>query len=141
MNADAPGPQPAETSPLAEETDSPAARVDWRSTVVATTGIILLAGLWLIASPAALDYDKPSLPLIWGAVIVVLALIRLLAPAGSRLLAVLLALGGALTVLSGFAADDKAGETANMAVMGGAVVILALIGLAAESDSARTSRP
>ena len=124
-----------------DETDERTERADWRSSIVGTIGLTLLIGVWLIASTAVLSYDKPTLPVIWGAVIVVLSLIRLLGPTSSRTLALTLALAGAFTTLSAFLADDPAGPTANIALMGLAVVVLAMVGLAADSESAIASRP
>jgi len=141
MNADAPGPQPAETGPLAEQTDERSERADWTSSVVAAAGVTLLAGLWLIASIAVLDYERPSLAIIWGAVIVILSLLRLLGPLGSRTLALTLAAAGLLTVLTALIANETVGETMNLALMGGATTVLALVSLGAGAEAGRTSRP
>lgn len=141
MSPEEPGPQPAETGPLAEQTDARSARADWRSSILGTAGISLLIGIWLLVSPAVLSYDEPALPLIWGAVIVVLSLLRLLAPTRSQTLAITLILAGIFTALSAVLADEEAPETANAALMGGAVIVLAAIGLAAEEEAAIESRP
>lgn len=141
MSSDAPGPQPAETGPLAEQTDERSERADWRSSVVGAVGVTLLIGLWLIASIAVLEYERPSLAVIWGAVIVVLSLLRLLGPMGSRTLAVALAVAGLLTVLTAVIANEHIGETMNIALMGGGTMVLALISMAAGAEAGRTSRP
>jgi hypothetical protein len=141
MSTDAPGPQPGETGPLAEQTDERSERADWRSSVVGAVGVTLLIGLWLIASIAVLEYERPSLAVIWGAVIVVLSLLRLLGPLRSRTLALALAAAGLLTVLTAVIGDESSGETMNLALMGGATTVLALISMAADAEAGRASRP
>ena len=53
MSTEAPGPQPAETGPLAEQIDERSERADWRSSIVGALLISLLIGVWLIVSPAS----------------------------------------------------------------------------------------
>lgn len=141
MSSDAPGPQPGETGPLAEQTDERGERADWRSSIVGAVGITLLIGLWLIASIAVLEYERPSLAVIWGAVIVVLSLLRLFGPIASRTLALALAAAGLLTVLTALIADEHIGETMNLALMGGGTTVLTLVSMAAGAEAGRTSRP
>jgi hypothetical protein len=134
-------PQPASTGPLAQQTDERTERASWRSSIVGALGVLLLAGIWLAASAAILDYSEPASPVIWGILIVFLSVLRMVGPTVSRTLALATVGAGALTVLSAFLFDDPAGETANQALIGLAVVVLALIGLAADAERSRESRP
>ncbi len=132
--------QAADQGPLEVETDERAARADWRSSVYGTVIVTLLIGLWLIASAGLLDYTKPALPLIWGIAIALLSLLRLFGPSRSRTLALATAAAGALAAISALLASESAGETANVALLGLATVILALVGIAADSEGRRGSR-
>jgi len=134
-------PQPASTGPLAQQTEERTERASWRSSIVGALGVLLLAGIWLAASAAILDYSEPASPVIWGILIVFLSVLRMVGPTVSRTLALATVGAGALTVLSAFLFDDPAGETANQALIGLAVVVLALIGLAADAERSRESRP
>lgn len=134
-------PQPASTGPLAQQTDERTERASWRSSIVGALGVLLLAGIWLAASAAILDYSEPASPVIWGILIVFLSVLRMVGPTVSRTLALATVGAGAFTVLSAFLFDDPAGETANQALIGLAVVVLALIGLAADAERSRESRP
>lgn len=133
-------PQPASTGPLAEQTDERSERASWRSSIVGALAIVLLAGLWLIASAAILDYSEPASPVIWGILIVFLSVLRLVGPTVSRTLALATVAAGALTVLTAFLFSDPTGETINQALMGLAVVVLTLIGLSADEERTRDSR-
>ena len=141
MATETPGPDPAEVGPLSTQSDERTARADWRSTIVGSIGITLLIGLWLIASVVPLEYERPLLAVIWGVAIVVLGLLRLLGPTRSRTLALLQAAAGVLTALTAIVADGSAGEAVNLALMGAATTVLALIGLGAHAEGLRTSRP
>jgi hypothetical protein len=131
----------ADHSPLAAETDERTARADWRSSLIGTATVTILIGAWLALSPAFIDYNKPALAIVWGAVIAVIGLARLLGALGSVTLALIGAAAGALTALTALLADDTSGPTANMALMGAAVVVISLIGLAAAGEDGRRSRP
>jgi hypothetical protein len=124
-----------ERSPLAETTDPSATRVGRGSSIEAALIVTLLAGVWLIASPLALDYDEPSIAVIWGIVVVVLAALRLFGAMASKTLSLVTAAAGILIVVTAFVIGDSPGPTANMALMGLAVVIFALVGSAAPARS------
>lgn len=141
MSTEAPGPQPAETGPLAEQTDERSERADWRSSIVGTLLVSILIGVWLIVSAAVLEYEKPLNPLIWGILVVFLSLLRLLGPTRSRTLALVSVAAGVLTALSAFAVSEASGETVNLLLMGLATTVIALIGLAAASEDERATRP
>lgn len=95
----------------------------------------LLIGVWLILSPLAFDYDKPEIAVIWGVVVVVLALLRLLGAMTSRVLSLVSAIAGVLIVVSAFVMDDPPGPTANVALMGLAVIIFSVVGSAGPARS------
>ena len=95
----------------------------------------------MIASAAILNYSEPTAPVIWGILIALLSLLRLFGPTVSRTLALTTAAAGGLAALSAFLLSDPPGATANLALIGLAVVVLSLIGLAADAERGRTSRP
>lgn len=141
MASEPTGVQAADQSPLEVETDESTARADWRSSVYGAVIVTLLIGLWLLASAGLLDYAKPALPIIWGIAIAFLSLLRLFGPIRSRTLALATAAAGAMAAITSFVASESTGETANVALLGLATVILALVGLAADSEESRASRP
>lgn len=124
-----------ERSPLAETSDAVGTRVGRRTSIEAALIVTLLIGGWLIASPLALDYDKPAVAVIWGVVVVVLAILRLVGGATSKTLGAVTAIAGVLIVITAFVIDDPPGPTANMALMGLAVIILSVVGSAAPARS------
>ena len=103
--------------------------------------VTLLLGVWLIVSASALDYAKPALPIIWGIADCPASLLRLVGPILSRTLCLATAAAGILAAVSSFLAAEGGGETANIALLGLATAILALVGLAAETEGRRESRP
>jgi peptidoglycan/LPS O-acetylase OafA/YrhL len=135
------GVQPASSGPLAVETDERTARAGWRSSIVGALIVTLILGVWLALSAAILDYSEPAAPVILGILIAILALLRLFGPIASRTLALTTAVAGGLTALTAFLMSDGPGETANQALIGLAVVVLSLIGLAADAERSRSSRP
>jgi membrane-bound ClpP family serine protease len=135
-----PAPAAPQESPLAQETTAVQGRADWRSSIEATLLATILIGIWLIISSFVLSYDKAGAPLVWGIVVIVLALLRLIAAARSATLAIATIAAGVFIVITAFALGDTAGPTANMALMGLAVVVLQVISIAALSERRRISR-
>jgi hypothetical protein len=133
--------QPASAGPLAEQTDERSERASWTSSIAGANIVTLVAGVWLAISAAAINYSEPAAPVICGILIVVLSILRMAVPAASRTLALTTAAAGALTAVSAFLLGAAPGETLNQALIGLAVVLLALIGLAAEAERPRSSRP
>jgi hypothetical protein len=115
-------------------------RADWRSSVETTLLATLAIGVWLIVSAFVLAYDKPSIPVIWGIVVILLAALRLIADAASATLALATIATGALIVVTAFAMSETAGPTANMALMGLGVVVLQFVSMGAVSERRRVSR-
>ena len=140
MDDERPAPAAAQESPLAQETTAVQGRADWRSSIEATLLATILIGIWLIISSFVLSYDKAGAPLVWGIVVIVLALLRLIAAARSATLAIATIATGVFIVITAFALGDTAGPTANMALMGLAVVVLQVISIAALSERRRISR-
>lgn len=140
MDEDTPQLARASESPLARETDAVQGRADWRSSIEATLLATAAIGVWLIVSAFVLPYEKPGAPLVWGIVVVVLAGLRLLADVASATLALATIAAGALIVITAFALGDTAGPTANMALMGLAVVVLQFVSMGAMSERRRISR-
>ena len=140
MDDERPAPAAPQESPLAQETTAVQGRADWRSSIEATLLATGLTGIWLIVSSFVLPYEKPGAPLVWGIVVIVLAALRLIAEVRSAILAFATIATGILIVITAYALSDTAGPTANMALMGLAVVILQVISLAALSERRRVSR-
>jgi hypothetical protein len=140
VDEETPGITAEEQGPLAAEAEAVQSRADWRSSVEGTLLVTALAGAWLIVSAFALPYEKPAAPLIWGVVVVVLAGLRLLGDVRSATLAFATSAAGVLVVLTAFVLGDTAGPTANMALMGLAIVVMQVISLAALTERRRFSR-
>jgi hypothetical protein len=141
MADDPPEVTAASQSPLAEQTDERTERAAWTSSIAGANIVTLVAGIWLAVSAAAINYPEPAAPVICGALIVVLSVLRMAVPAVSRTLALATVGAGALTAVSAFLLGDAPGETLNQALIGLAVIVLALISLAAEAERPRASRP
>jgi hypothetical protein len=137
MDEEKPATTAPERSPLAEETDAAGARAGWRSSIEAALLITAAVGIWLVVSAFALPYTKPAVPVIWGVVVLLLAALRLGAAIRSATLALVTAATGVLIVITAFVLGDSPGPTANMALMGLAVVILQAAGISAGTE--RTS--
>jgi hypothetical protein len=118
-------------------TNTAVQRADWRSSIIGAIGMTILAGVFLIASAGLFDFSKPAVPVIWGTVIVVISILRLVAEPGSRVLALLSAGAGALTCITAIAVSDLPAERLSMGLLGLAAVIFSLIGLSARSEVVR----
>ena len=90
-----------------------------------------LVGVWLIISPLFMAYDKTAIPVIWGVVVLVLAVLRLVGGLASKTLTAITVAAGVLIVVTAFVTDDTSGPTANLALMGLAVIIFSVVGSAA----------
>ena len=130
----------ADRSPVTSVTDPQAERADWRSSIFGAIGLTALAGVWLIVSAGLLDYTRPALPIVWGVLIVLLSVLRLVAAPESRFLAGVSAIAGALVCITAVVTSDPPGETINMALVGLATIVFSFIGYSARSERARPSR-
>jgi peptidoglycan/LPS O-acetylase OafA/YrhL len=125
--ADEPAPEGASRASVAPR------GAGWRDQVVGAELTLLAVGAWLIASPLVLGYDAADdawVPLAGGALIGAVAVLRATGAWRARALSALcIAVGAALVVSAPFVAAPIAGQW-NQGLMGGAAIVLALVGLA-----------
>jgi hypothetical protein len=129
------GPRPAEPWPAEEKAGTPAGGT-WRDDVMGPAGLNVLAGIWLIISPWVVGYDSGDAwwnPIIFGAIITVFALIRLMQPARTAVLSLVNAGIGVWLFISGFWLADSAAASWNVWILGVIVFILAVSGLSASA--------
>ena len=126
MPVDEPAPEGA---PLA----SSARRGDWRGELLGAEAVLVLVGAWLVASPLVFDYnagDAAWIPIAGGAMVALLAILRLTGAWKVRSLSILNVLIGIGLVLSAVLAEAPIGGRWNQGLMGGIVMVVALVGLA-----------
>ena len=105
----------------------------WRDQFVGSALVCAVFGIWLIISPAALDYgpgDATWNPVVCGVLIVVFSIARLVGPWRSRALGLILFVIGAWLAASAFILDAPPAGQLNQAGFGGIVALLSLIGIA-----------
>jgi len=132
---------PGDVAPPADP--NPRFHRDWRGHVVVAGLLSLLAGVWLIVSPFALDYvagDSRLNPIICGAVIVFLALIRMALWRAEWLSLINVAIGIWLFG-SGFWLAESPSATWNAWFMGIAVIVLALLSIDATEEGRMEGSP
>ena len=125
--ADEPAPDGAARPSVAPRT------LGWRDETVGTAIVTAIVGVWLIFSPAALDYgpgDASWNPVVCGVLIVVFSIGRLVGPWRSRALGLILFVIGAWLAASAFILDAPPSGQLNQAGFGGIVALLSLIGIA-----------
>jgi hypothetical protein len=120
--------------------DEPVATRDphWRDEVIGAAGLNVIAGIWLILSPWILGYTGPDAtwnPIVFGAIILVLALARLAKPAGTQALSAINALIGVWLFVSGFWLADSAQASWNVWIVGAIVFIMAAIGMTTRDNA------
>lgn len=134
-------PPPADVALPAEEpatAGAPRASVaprgaGWRDQVLGADAVVALAGLWLIASPLVFDYRPEHValnPMLAGIVVALLAIMRMTGAWRSRALALLNVAVGLWLTASAFLFEAPIGGQWNQALMGGIVVLVALVGMA-----------
>lgn len=105
----------------------------WREQLLGAEAALLAVGAWLVASPFAFDYrpgDAAWVPVAGGVLVGALAIIRVTGAWRARSLsAASIAVGCALAA-SAPLVEAPIGGAWNQGLMGGIVVVLALIGLA-----------
>lgn len=92
----------------------------------------MLAALWLIASPLVFDYgegDASWNPVACGVAVGLLAILRLTGAWRSRALSFLNVAVGTWLAASAFVLEAPIGGRWNQGLLGGIVIVLALIGL------------
>lgn len=134
-------PPPADVNMPAEEraaTGAPRASVapraaGWREQLLGAESVLVLAGAWLVVSPLVFGYGEGEaawIPIAGGALVVLLAILRLTGAWRSRALSALHVATGALLAASAPLLEAPIGGALNQGLMGGIVMVLALIGLA-----------
>jgi hypothetical protein len=112
----------------------------WRDEVIGVAGLNVIAGIWLILSPWILGYtgaDATWNPIVFGAIVLVLALGRLAKPAGTQALSAINALIGVWLFISGFWLADSAQASWNVWIVGAIVFIMAAIGMTTRANAIR----
>lgn len=122
---------------------STARRGGWRDEVIGVSGLTILAAVWLIISPFALDYtagDAVWNPIVFGAILGSIAAARMAgAYRQTRLSWISAGIGGWLFV-SGFWLADSGEAQWNSWIMGAIVFALALWSATAGEGPARRER-
>jgi hypothetical protein len=132
---------PADVAPLVDP--SPRFYRDWRGAVTLAGLFNLVAGAWLIASPWVLDYvagDSRLNPIIAGAIIAFIALVRLGAWRAEWLSMINVAVGVWLFG-SGFWLASSPSATWNSWLLGLAVIVLALLSIDATEEGRMEESP
>ncbi len=117
---------------------------DWRGSVMAASAFNLLAGLWLIVSPIVLGYvagDSRINPIVAGALIAFLALLRLVGAFGAEWLAWIKVAVGAWLFASGFWLAESPAASWNAWLLGIAVIMLALLSIDATEEGRMEGSP
>ena len=112
-------------------------RSDWRSTVVAASGLNIIAGIWLICAPFVLGYDNGDPywnDIVFGAIVTVLAFARTFGAYGASWMSWLNMLIGAWIVASAFWLDDTSTARVNDIIVGGVIFILGAASATASDD-------
>lgn len=111
---------------------------DWRSDVATASGLNAIAGIWLIIAPFVLGYrtgDPYWNDIVFGAVILVLGVVRATGAYRESWLSWLNALAGAWIFVSAFWLDNSSQAIWNDLIAGAVVVILALLSATASEDA------
>jgi len=111
---------------------------------MAASAFNLLAGLWLIVSPLVLGYvagDSRINPIVAGALIAFLALLRLVGAFGAEWLAWIKVAVGAWLFASGFWLAESPAASWNAWLLGIAVIMLALLSIDATEEGRMEGSP
>ncbi|UJA18945.1 hypothetical protein HJD18_01140 [Thermoleophilia bacterium SCSIO 60948] len=126
-----------------DESSANDARADYASTLVGVGIVYFLFGAWLMISPFFIDYGDTGLdlnPVISGAVLAAIGLIRLTGSYASQVLSLLGALVGLWIIISGFVISETVVGTWNLGVTGAIAVVLTFVAEAATIEAPRRSR-
>jgi hypothetical protein len=113
------------------------AELERRREIVGWSGLNVLAGIWLIISPFVLDYgggDAVWNPIVFGAIVTVLAFARFAGAFEARVLASINMAIGVWLFISAWWLADTARASWNVGVMGIVVFFLAAFSLSATDD-------
>jgi SPW repeat len=117
----------------------PGGRGNWRATVMAASGLNVLAGIWLIIAPFVLGYsdgDPYWNDIVFGAIVAVLALARASGAYRASWMSWLNMLIGAWIFISAFWLDNTSNAATNDIILGAIVFILGLFGATASDPTA-----
>lgn len=118
----------------------PAGRPALQHEVAGAAGLNLLAGIWLIISPWVLGYtsdDATWNPVVFGAIVAVLALVRLAGAYRASWLSWINAAIGVWLFVSAYWLADSATASWNVGVLGVIVFVLGVIGATALRSALR----
>lgn len=110
---------------------------DWRATVATASGINVLAGIWLIIAPFVLGYGSNNVywnDIAFGAVVGILALIRISGAYRASWLSWINMIVGAWIFVSAFWLDNIARAAWNDVILGAIVFFLGLISATASEE-------
>ena len=116
----------------------------WRDEVMSASGLNILAGIWLIIAPFVLAYsgDDPIWnDVVFGAIVLVLAFVRVAGAYRETWLSVINALIGVWIFVSAFWLASSSTASWNDIILGVIVFVLACWSAAASSDGPRTRAP
>ena len=107
----------------------PPPRGDWRSEIIGLSGLNVLAGIWLIIAPWVLGYsakDPRWNDVVFGIIVGILALIRVMGAYRAEVLSLVNALIGAWLVVAAFTIDYSIRASWNDVILGVIVFLLAV---------------
>jgi SPW repeat len=116
----------------------PGGRGDWRTAVMAASGLNVLAGIWLIIAPFVLGYsggDPYWNDIVFGAIVAVLALARVSGAYRASWMSWVNMLIGAWIFIAAFWLDSTSNAGTNDIILGAIVFILGLFSAAASDDA------
>ena len=114
-------------------------RHDWRNEVATASGLIVLAGIWLIIAPFVLGYrsgDPYWNDIVFGAIVAVIALVRISGAYRASELSWANAIIGVWLFVSAFWLDASGRASWNDVIMGIIVFVLAIASARASEDAA-----
>lgn len=132
LPADVPAPADEDATASVPQASATPGRAGWRSQILGAETALAVVGLWLIASGVVLDYPADSdawNPLVTGALVALLAILRLTGAWVVRSLSLLSIALGAWLCASAFLLEAPVAGQWNQGLMGGIVVLLSLVAL------------
>jgi len=132
-------------APVRDRATAPAAgsAAGWRSTVMAASGLNVLAGIWLIVAPFVLGYgggDPYWNDIVFGAITGLIALSRVAGLHRQSWLSWVNALIGVWIFVSAFWLDATSTAATNDIVLGAIVFVLAIVSATASGEGTAAER-
>lgn len=115
---------------------------NWRDEVMGASGVNVLAGIWLIIAPFVLAYSSNVYwnDIVFGAIVGILALIRISGAYRESWLSWINMLIGVWIFVSAFWLDNQARASWNDVILGAIVFFLGLISATASEEQAYAER-